>query len=126
MRRSLLCVLVLFLGVAVMAQDATLATPVTATQAKYRVRTFAVSNPPAGSAGASIDVSAQDSGGNEVKAYTFVIPDGNHPGATVGGLVTAMMTVRATETGTDSRKMQFRVLGYFFDQGYFPAATLNP
>lgn len=109
------------------AQEASLTSPVTRTsEAKFKVRSFVVANPPSGSASAAIDVSVQDSGNGEIRVASFSIPDAAHPGATVGGLITAMMTVRGGETGTDSRKMQFRVLGYYADQGYFPAATLNP
>lgn len=109
------------------AQEASLTSPVARTsEAKYKIRSFVVVNPPGGTASAAIDVSVQDSSNNEIRVASFSIPDSTHPGATVGGLVTAMMTVRATETGTDARKMQFRVLGYFFDQGYFPVSSLAP
>ena len=108
-------------------QEAGLTTPITRTsESKYKIRGFQVVNPPGGTVGASIDVSIQDSTNAEIRVVGYQIPDATHPGATVPGLITAMMTIRATETGTDSRKMQFRVLGYFADQGYFPAATLVP
>lgn len=119
--------LLLLLGASLYAQEATLTSPVArGSEAKYKIRSFVVVNPPGATASASIDISVQDSGNNEIRVASFSIPDATHPGATVGGLVTAMMTVRATETGADTRKMQFRVLGYYSDQGYFPAVSLAP
>ena len=107
------------------AQDATLTSPLThASETKFKVRSFFVNNPPVGAASASIEISSQDSGNNEITTLRYSIPGCGT--ATVTGLVTAMMTVRATETGSDVRKMQFRVIGYLNDQGCLPAATLNP
>jgi len=126
--RKIPLLIVGLLGAGVLyAQEANLTSPVTrGSEAKYKIRSFVVVNPPGGSASAAIDVSIQDASNNEIRITSFSIPDSTHAGATVPGLITAMMTVRATETGADSRKMQFRVLGYYADQGYFPAATLTP
>jgi len=46
--------------------------------------------------------------------------------ASISGLVTAIDTVRATETGGVLRRLNFRILGYLFDQGYLPGVTLAP
>lgn len=74
-----------------------------------------------------IQVSVQDSGGNEIRRFNMSIPDSTHPGATVLGYITAThFTVRLGETGTDARKANFRALGYFADQGYLPGVTLVP
>ena len=123
MRKLISLLLVAYLGsVVLFAQDATLTSPIT--QTKLKVRSFVVVNPPAGTASANIELSSQDAGNNEVAQIARTIPGCGT--ATVPGLVTAMMTVRATETGTDTRKMQFRVIGYLSDQGCLPASTLNP
>lgn len=122
-----LFILALLVSPLVAAQEAGLTTPVTRTsEAKYKIRGFSVTNPPSGAAGASIEISVQDSSNSEIRVVGFQIPDAAHASATVPALITAMMTVRATETGSDSRKMQFRVLGYFSDQGYLPTSTLVP
>jgi hypothetical protein len=73
-------------------------------------------------------VSVQDTGSNEIRYFNMVIPDGSVPSATVSGFVSALITVRATETGTDVRKANFRALGYFKDQGFaaLSTATLVP
>lgn len=124
--KKLLAGLAIVLSAAyVFAQDATLTSPVShATEAKYKIRLFSVLNPPAGPASAAVELSSQDSGNNEVTVITRAIPGCGT--ATVAGLINAMVTVRATETGTDTRKIQFRVIGYLSDQGCLPAATLNP
>jgi predicted secreted protein len=122
-----LSLLGLLLAPIVLAQEVTLTAPIVrASGTKYKIRGFQVVNPPTGAPGASVDVSVQDASNNEISTLGFQIPDVAHAGATVPSLITAMMTVRATETGTDSRKMQFRVLGYFSDQGYFPAGSIAP
>jgi len=125
MRKLIPLLLVGLLGLAQgFAQEVTLTAPVTRNSGtKYAITLFVVSTSPAT---ANIEVALKDSGNAEISRVMNVIPDPSHAGATVAGLVTAMMTVRATETGTDVRKMQFRVLGYLNDQGYFPAGTLAP
>lgn len=124
--RRLIPLAVLFVTSAgALAQEASLASPVARTsEAKYRVRSFYVQNPPAGTATATIDISVQDSSNNEIRTASFSVPGCGT--TTVGGLITAMITVRSTETGADSRKLQFRVIGYLSDQGCLPASTLTP
>lgn len=117
--------LVIAMGGIVVAQDATLTSPIThATEAKYKIRGFCVVNPAVGAPSASIDLSSQDSGNNEITVLNRTIPGCGT--ATVAGLATAMVTVRPTETGSDTRRLQFRIIGYLGDQGCLPASTLNP
>jgi hypothetical protein len=106
------------------AQEATLASPVPRTTVtKAKIRSFNVALNPAN---ASVEVSLQDAGNVEVAVQPNVIPDPAHPGATVNGLATAMVTVRSGETGSDARKLQYRILGYLSDQGYLGASTILP
>ncbi len=125
MRKFLPLVIVGLLGLPTLfAQEITLTSPVVRNSGtKYTITLFVVSTSPAT---ANIEIALKDSGNVEINRVLNVIPDPAHAGATVAGLVTAMMTVRATETGSDVRKMQFRVLGYLKDQGYLPAGTLVP
>lgn len=123
--RKLIPLFVLLLAGAVYAQEAGLTSPVTrSSEAKYKIRSFNAVT--VGTNTVQVDVSVQDSGGNEIRVFSATVPDAAHPGATFGGMATAMITVRATETGTDARKLAFRILGYLADNGYFPAATLTP
>lgn len=122
-----LSLVVLLVTPFVFAQAVTLTSPIVRPSGtQYKIRGFQVVNPPGGAAGASIDISVQDASNNEIATIGFQIPDISHATATVPALISAMMTVRSGETGSDSRKMQFRVLGYFFDQGYFPAGSTAP
>lgn len=125
--KKLLAVLILCASVA-FAQQATINTPITRTSIdNYKVSELLIrANTPGQSAQVFMIASAQDSGGVEVTRVNFSIPDSAHSGATVAGFVTALITVRATETGTDARKANFRALGYFSDQGYLPGVTLIP
>lgn len=68
----------------------------------------------------------QDAGGNATRQVRYDVPDPNFPSATLQGLAGAMISVRATETGTNLRKLQFRVLGYLADNGYLAGETLAP
>lgn len=102
--------------------EATLNSPVSrASEAKYVVRTLGISQTQA-----SIEVSVQDSSNNEIRVQAFTCPDAAHPSATVAALFTALDTVRATESGGILARANFRILGFLFDNGYFPAATLVP
>lgn len=73
-----------------------------------------------------MEVAYQDASGNDTRTTVFTIPSASAPGATVVGLITAMMTTRATETGSNVRKLNFRVLGYLADQGLLTGVTLVP
>ena len=124
MRKLIPLLIVGFLGLGhAFAQEATINTPITRnSEAKYKITLFVVSTSPAT---ANVEVAVQDSSNNEIRRVMNVIPDPAHTGATVTGLITAMITVRATETGTDTRKIQFRVLGYLSDQGYFTGTPIT-
>ena len=119
--RKLIPLILVGFGSMLFAQDATLTSPVT--QTKLKIRSFVVVNPSAGTPSANIELSGQDAGNNEIVSISRTVPGCGT--ATVAGLVTAMITVRATETGSDTRKLQFRVIGYLSDQGCLPASTLN-
>ena len=122
--KSLSLVLILGLGAFIFAQEADLNTPVThPSEAKYRIRSFYVQNPPIGAATGTVDISVQDSSNNEIRILSLAVPGCGT--SAIGGLLTAMVTVRATETGSDSRKLQFRVIGYLSDQGCLPASTIS-
>lgn len=124
MRRSLsIVVLTLLLAPALArAQVATLTVPVTrASETQMKVRDLSISP-----SGVGIDVSVQDGSSNEIRVQSYIIPDPAHPTATVVNFLTALINVRATETGTDPRKANFRILGYLVDQGYITGVSLAP
>lgn len=112
------------------AQQATLNTPVTRTsEDNYKVAELLIRGNAGGrTAQVLITVSVQDSGGNEIRYFNMEIPRTSVPSATVAGFVSALITIRATETGSDVRKANFRALGYFKDQGYpeLASTTLVP
>lgn len=126
MRRLFLVTALVAVAAYAFAQEVTLSVPITrASATKYKIRNFSVSNPlGAAAASATIDLSSQDASNNEIAVIAANIPGCGS--ATVAGLGTAMVTVRATETGTDLRKLQFRIIGYPFDQGCLPAGTVAP
>lgn len=124
MRKLIPLFVLLFAGV-VYAQEAGLTSPVArSSEAKYKIRSFNAVT--VGTNTVQVDISVQDASGNEIRVFGATVPDSAHPTATFGGMATAMITVRASETGTDARKLAFRILGYLADNGYFPAATLTP
>lgn len=129
MNRLILLVLIAILAVrATFAQQATLNTPISrSSEDNYKVAELNIRS---GAGGQSpqvlLTVSVQDSSGNEIRRFNMAIPDSTHSGATVAGFISALITVRATETGTDVRKANFRTLGYFSDQGYLSGVTLAP
>jgi hypothetical protein len=108
------------------AQEATLSAPVSRTsEAKYKVRKLYIDTVGAPNT-AVIEVSVQDSANTEIRYFNVGLPGSTPCTGNVGGLITAMMTTRATETGGDGRKMQFRVLGYLSDQVCLSGVTLVP
>lgn len=123
--RKLLILALLFIAQIAYAQEAGLTVPVSrSSEAKFKIRSFSATV--TGTNTISVDVSVQDSGNSEIRVAAFTVPDATHPGATFAGMATAMVTVRATETGGDARKLAFRILGYLADNGYFPANSLTP
>lgn len=119
--KKILLSLVLLCAVSASAQDATLTVPVSKTITKYVTSSFSMDV-----AQASIVVDQKDAGGNTLSTVSFLVPDSAHPTATLANFVTAFTTARGGETGGVLRRLNFRILGYLFDQGYLPAATLNP
>ena len=110
----------------VSAQEATLATPIPrASCSKYKVERFDVSTTPVN---IFIRLQCRDSGNAEVPGHhkAFSLPDDAFPAATVVSFLTALDTVRATETGNIGRKMEFRIVGYLSDQGMLTGVTLVP
>lgn len=103
------------------AQDITLTVPISKTITKYVTSSYSMD-----AAQASIVVDQKDAGGVTLSTVSFLIPDADHPGATLNGFVTAFTSARSGETGGVLRRLNFRILGYLFDQGYLPASTLKP
>jgi len=107
--------------------EVSLTTPVShASEAKYRIREFLTLARPNDLITCTICISVQDSGNNEIRYFSVIVPDSAHPTANVAGVYTALDTVRAGETGGVLLKANYRVLGYLLDNGYFPPATLVP
>lgn len=124
MKRILFGLVLGLAAVAAAAQEATLTVPVTRTsEAKIIVDRLTLDR-----AGPTVLVETllRDSADGDIRRVNYVVPDSAHAGATVAGFVTAMFTVRAGEAGSNPRKLNFRVLGYLADNGYFPAHTLVP
>lgn len=122
--KKLLVFLILFAASA-SAQEITLTTPVAPpSEAKYTIQGFKIVRSP--TPYAVIDVDVKSSANVVLRSFRVELPDSAHPTATVLALVTATITVRATETGNDARKLDFRISGFLLDQGYLPAVTVVP
>lgn len=123
MKKLILSLLVLF-AVSASAQEATYNTPVTRpSETKLTVKRLDLT-----ASQAIISISVQTAAAEEVRYYNLVVPDSSPATstATISGLVTAIDTVRATETGGVLRRLNFRILGYLLDTGYLPNVTLAP
>jgi len=105
--------------------DFTLTVPITQpSKAKYTVDKLLIDRV---GPRVAMEVVVQDSGGAaDIERVTYNIPDSAHVGAPVAGFLGALLSPRASETGSNARKANFRALGYLLDQGYLPAGTLNP
>lgn len=68
-------------------------------------------------------VAVRDNAFNEIRRESYSGPDATHPSATAAAFNTAVINVRATETGTDVRKVRFRITGFLKDQSYDPFTT---
>jgi hypothetical protein len=102
MKKLIPIVALLFVALLSSAQTATYNTPVSrSSETKIIVTNFHVLRD---CACATIDLEVQDSGGVAIRSQSVGIPDANVPSATLVGLVTAMETVRATETATPSAR----------------------
>lgn len=128
MRRLVPLALVILTGLScpVYAQQATLTTPV-ARPSEHNLRVESVfATRDAGGRWEAV-VSVRDSGGTvEIRRESYSGPDAAHPGATALAFITAQITARSGETGSNARRVDFRVLGFLADQGYLPAVTLVP
>jgi len=103
------------------AQKVTLTAPITRpSETQYVVTTITIAQ-----ASANIECAVQDGSNNETRRVTFVIPSAAQPTATVVGLVTAIDTAVAGETGSALRRANARILEYLRSTGYF-AGTLVP
>jgi hypothetical protein len=114
------------------AQEATLNSSVSRTSiTKVKIDTFHFDR---NGLSVVIGLVYQDSGNADVPApgltTSFTIPSAAGvpctSATTLGGLAGAMNAVRASETGTEPRKQQFRILGYLADQGCLTGVTLVP
>lgn len=107
------------------AQQATLSAPVArASEDNLRVESSYLTRDSGGRW--EVQVSVRDNSSNEIRRTTYSGPDATHPSATATAYNTATISVRGTETGTDVRKVNFRILGFLSDNGYLPAVTLVP
>lgn len=122
MRRLLSLAILVLLAAPAFAQQATLQTPVArASEDNYRLESYYGTRDAGGRW--EIIVSVNDSSGNEIRRVSFTGPDPAHATATAAAFNSALITVRASETGTDVRKATFRLLGFLKDQGYAPIST---
>lgn len=128
MRRLFLFVLLLPAFNA-LGQSADFNTPITQNSiAKVKIDTFYCE---ASTPSCIIVVKYQDSGNADRPANglttKFTVPSSSPCTTTIAGLTGAMNTVRASETGSNARIQQFRILGYLADQScYASAVTLTP
>lgn len=122
---TVLSVLITLSGGYALAQQATLNAPVArASEDNLRVESYTVSRDNGGYW--TVQVSVRDNAGNEIRRLAYVGPDATHPGSTAATFNSALISVRATETGTDARKANFRILGYLSDNSYVSGVTLVP
>lgn len=120
MKRTLIA-LFLFIAISAHAQQATINSPVArSSETRILIVDFQVKRD---CACANIVVEFQDASSVAIRQVRYDVPDPAIPAATLVGLITAMETVRSTETGTVIRKMNFRVLGWLSDNTYLPAGT---
>jgi hypothetical protein len=123
MRKLILLTLILA-ALPIFGQQATLNTPnARSSETKIVIVDFSVKRD---CACAYIVAEYQDASNNATHQATYNVPDSNIPALTLQGLVGAMLTTRATETGVNTRKMQFRILGYLVDNGALTGVTLAP
>lgn len=70
-------------------------------------------------------VSVQDPSGIEIRRFDVYVPQTpDNPSSNVIGFLQAMASPRAGEVAPLPRKLNFRVLGYLYDTGYFPGLNL--
>lgn len=116
MKKLLSLALLLFAASASAQQpEATLQTPVArSSEAKYRVQEFSVN-----ASQALVTIEVRDSTENIIRTFAVVDPD-------AAAFITALDTVRATETGGALRRVNFRILGRLLDAALITGVTLVP
>jgi hypothetical protein len=121
--RKLLYSLLILAALPIFGQQATLNTPnARSSETKIVIVDFSVKRD---CACAYIVAEYQDASSNATHQTTYNVPDSNVPALTLQGLVGAMLVTRATETGVNTRKMSFRILGYLSDNGALTGVTLS-
>jgi len=130
MKKIVILGLILIFSLQARAQEATLNTPITrSSETKYKVEILNFTRSPAQ---ADLTIAVQDSSNVTIRTIAFTIPGATAcPTVTVGNLMTAMITIipgpsPAAETGTDARKIQYRLLNYLSVQGCISGVTLVP
>lgn len=112
--KKLILILSLFAASA-SAQKATLQTPVARpSEVKYRVREFSVN-----ASQAVVEIEVRNSSEGIIRTFTVIDSD-------AAAFVTALDTVRATETGSALRRVNFRILGRLADAALITGVTLVP
>jgi hypothetical protein len=76
---------------------------------------------------AFVEVSFQNASGTDLRRARFQIPaDPNSPGTELQTFAGALINARTGETGANTRKLNFRALGYLSDSGRLTGVTLVP
>lgn len=105
----------LLLGSVVTAQEATLQTPVLrSAESKYRVHEVSIN-----AGGVVVTIQVRDSAETPIRQFDVI--DTN-----TAAFLTALDTVRPSETGGVLRRMNFRILGRLVDAGAITGVTLVP
>ena len=105
----------LVLATVALAQEATLQTPVPRpSEAKYRVHEVAIN-----AGGVIVTLQVRDSSESPIRNVEVIDSDAS-------AFLTAMDTVRPTETGGVLRRMNFRILGRLADASLISGVTLVP
>jgi hypothetical protein len=76
---------------------------------------------------AFVEVVYQNASGTDLRRQRFQIPaDPNNPGTELNAFAGAIINARSGETGSNTRRLNFRALGYLSDAGRLPGVTLVP
>lgn len=117
-------ILALLVGAAPMlAQEATLAAPETVSATKVVVDDFNFSR---GCLCGEITLALVTADGATVTRRRSVSIGRDGDNVTAGEFLAALRSPRASETGGDGRRINFRLLGVLFDNGELPGVTLVP
>ena len=122
--KKLFAILLLAFSTSAFAQQADLDTPITQpTETKIKIKNLEILRD---GPTVVVVVSFQDAGSVDVRLAQYAIPSGAHPGASVGAFITAMLTPKVGEVGSDTRKLNYRMLGYLNDLLFLPPVVLVP